>query len=657
MNQHKYQIIAALISVAVLAQPETSVNHKNYRGIGAKLTISAQQNISPAAAALEDSRYWDENQIVVKKPESINLKAGEKEADKVIPNYQKQVKYKKLEGLKLNYAVYVANQKQQPSKKFRNVAHTGLVNEKTKKINYESSQPIKIISPAKQMLASNQYTNQSISNSRSSRSKAKKIEPGFEKASNDSIVLASIESVRAQGNIQLAGLPLIFDDQVVELSYESGILESPISYNFPTGFEAEVIKGQGRIVAKLWSKSSGLIGQGELELTSEQDYSRLQVTVKPVSSSHQGELIATNKSVNKSDYLLSMDASDQSIKLEDKKFSLAMDVKSQPLMVARLKDQKTSTLFTLNHKTPNTWPIYTDDYALFLANLLNKRQTALETIALVSGKVTYLGEPLSNVKLVVHQGLLEKPVTYFSSTLPNPSLNSTSSTGDFVASTDIDRPAAISVIINGKIVHRRDIPIGLGQVTHVNIEVGPQQDLSYELSSAFDNEALDADFYVESTDSSYPVVNGMGTLYSYSSDMAERVYVDLKNTEYISFTTWMNSDFKYGKLYAAKKSWFYDLTEGSIEAFNELSSIYIGYVSGADFKVNMDSSANTEAKIIYFDAEGNKSESGKSDGGFVILNIPPGQRTINVEALDLEKSHTQFFNAYQSQNFSSLISF
>ena len=139
--------------------------------------------------------------------------------------------------------------------------------------------------------------------------------------------------------------------------------------------------------------------------------------------------------------------------------------------------------------------------------------------------------------------------------------------------------------------------------------------------------------------------------------MAERIYVDMKNSEYISYSTWINSDYKYGKLHAVKKSWFYELTEDVVKNFNDYSSIYIGFVNGADYKVTMDDKANSSIKVIYFDSQGNKTETGKSEGGFIIVNMPQGQRTIFVEALDLNKSHSQFFNAYQSQNFSSVITF
>ncbi|MCH2533102.1 MAG: hypothetical protein MK008_01515 [Bdellovibrionales bacterium] len=648
MNQHKFQILALFISTLVLANPETSVENEHYRGVGPKIVISSK-SISPAAAALEDSRYWEESKVVVRKPantsNSIEMKAGEKEADRVIPDYDAQAKYKPLKGIKLNYAVFVAKQnkvkKQQVAKAKSSNA-----------IKYQqAAQPIKIVAHK----TKNQTTTNLPNNSPSSNVRPSK--EGVKVASNDQFKLSSFDSVRAQGNIQLMGLPMVFEDQVVELFYEQGMLQSPINYQFPTGFDAEVTKGQGKIVAKLWSKSNGLIGEGELPLEEDLDYSRLQVLVKPVSYSHSGLLMATNEAATDNDYEIMMDANSTKVKVENSKFDFDMDVKSQPLMIAKLKDQKTSTLFSFNHKSENTWPIYTDDYALFLANLLNKRATALETTALIAGKVTYQGKPLSNVKLVVHQGLLEKPVTYFSSSLPNPSLKTTSSSGDFVAATEIDRPAAISVLINDKVVHRRDIPVGLGQVTHVNIEIGPQQNYSYELSSAFDRRPLDADLYIESSGDNYPIIGGEGRFYNHSSDMAERIYVDMKNSEYISYSTWINSDFKYGDLYSVKKSWFYELTKGAVENFNDYSSIYIGFVNGADYKVSMDSKANSTIKIIYFDSQGNKIESGKSDGGFIIVNMPQGQRTIFVEALDLNKSHSQFFNAYQSQNFSSVITF
>ena len=659
MNQHKFQILALALSTLVLAKPETSVDNENYRGVGPRIVISSK-SISPAAAALEDSRYWEESKVIVRKPsnstQSIEIKAGEKEADRVIPDYESQAKYKPLKGIKLNYAVYVA--KQNRAQKMQ-VAKAESSKPKISKpqssepVKYQqATQPIKIATTTK---PDNDTVMNRPSSSKSSRVKTPG--EGVKVASNDQFKLSSLETVRAQGNIQLMGLPMVFEDQVVELFYQQGMLESPINYQFPTGFDAEVTKGQGKIVAKLWSKTNGLIGEGELKLKEDLDYSRLQVAVKPVSYSHSGLLMATNKTASDNDYEISMDAKKGKVKVENAKFEFDMDAKSQPLMVAKLKDQKTSTLFSFNHNTEHSWPIYTDDYALFLANLLNKRATALETTALISGKVTYQGQALSNVKLVVHQGLLEKPVTYFSSSLPNPSLKATSSTGDFVAATDIDRPAAISVLINDKVVHRRDIPVGLGQVTHVNIEIGPQQNYSYELSSAFEDKPLDADLFIESSGDNYPIIGGEGRFYNHSSDMAERIYVDMKNSEYISYSTWINSDFKYGKLHAVKKSWFYELTEGVVKNFNDYSSIYIGFVNGADYKVTMDDKANSSIKVIYFDSQGNKTETGKSEGGFIIVNMPQGQRTIFVEALDLNKSHSQFFNAYQSQNFSSVITF
>ena len=658
MNQHKFQILALAVSTLVLAKPETSVDNENYRGVGPRIVISSK-SISPAAAALEDSRYWEESKVIVRKPsnstQSIEIKAGETEADRVIPDYDTQAKYKPLKGIKLNYAVYVAKQNRLQKMQVAKAESSKLQISKlqsSEPVKYQqATQPIKIASSKK---PENKTVVKSPSNN---SSRANSPGEGVQIASNDQFKLSSLETVRAQGNIQLMGLPMVFEDQVVELFYQHGMLESPINYQFPTGFDAEVTKGQGKIVAKLWSKTNGLIGEGELKLEEDLDYSRLQVAVKPVSYSHSGLLLATNKTASDNDYEILMDANKNEVKVENAKFEFDMDAKSQPLMVAKLKDQKTSTLFSFNHKTENSWPIYTDDYALFLANLLNKRATALETTALISGKVTYQGQALSNVKLVVHQGLLEKPVTYFSSSLPNPSLKATSSTGDFVAATDIDRPAAISVLINDKVVHRRDIPVGLGQVTHVNIEIGPQQNYSYELSSAFEDKPLDADLFIESSGDNYPIIGGEGHFYNHSSDMAERIYVDMKNSEYISYSTWINSDYKYGKLHAVKKSWFYELTDGVVKNFNDYSSIYIGFVNGADYKVTMDDKANSSIKVIYFDSQGNKTETGKSEGGFIIVNMPQGQRTIFVEALDLNKSHSQFFNAYQSQNFSSVITF
>lgn len=649
MNQHKFQILALLVSITVLASPEVSVDNKKYRGMSASLKIKSQE-LSPATAALEDSRHWDEAPVVMnQKAPTIQLRAGDKEADQVIPGFEKQAVYKPLKGVRLNYSAYVVKQQQLKQQKIAIKTKQEFYKKtaRTLATEYSQSSPLLVSSSSKKQADS--FEGGASSSTRPTQE--------FKEVSKTDYDISQFQYVRAMGNIKLQGLPLIFEDQVVELVYQNGILESPIEYKFPYGFDTEVIKGQGKILAKLWSKTSGLVGEGELLLKENLNYKDLQVSLSSVSYKHKGNLLLTSAHASANEFLISMDSSSNKISLKDQNYSLNLDVKSQPLMVAGLKGQKTSTLYTFNHKTENTWPIYTDEYALFLANLLNKRATAVETTALVSGKVTYLGQALSNVKIVLHQGLLEKPATYFSSSLPNPSLSSTSSSGQFVAATNTDRPAAVSVLINNKVVHRRDIPIGLGQVTHVNIEIGPQQSLTYDLTSAIENEPLNATFHVESTNSAYSIINGIGKLYSYSSDMAEKVFVDMQDTEYISFSTWMNSDFKYGKIYASKKSWFYKITEGEVENFNEQSSIYIGYVGGADYKVKMDKLANPKIKTIYFDSFGEKIESGKSDGGFIVLNIPPGQRSISVEAVDLEKNHIQFFNAYQSQNFSSLIHF
>lgn len=245
-------------------------------------------------------------------------------------------------------------------------------------------------------------------------------------------------------------------------------------------------------------------------------------------------------------------------------------------------------------------------------------------LAIVLGKATFDGQPVSGVTVKMEKETEADPIYFNTLMLPDNKLTATSENGYY------------AFIIDGGELKTIMGYRGEKYFGHVNTVVSPGMTSYAEIQNTIKTDAVDIKVYEPFTglpESAELELQGQSEAISVEKGLGEVQLPYLgrwsflyasPTTKYLSahYTYSEKSDYIYVPL--VSRQWMTSLFTGLKVSIHPSSNLIIGFVIDEDFEVEMPGVNQINQHILYFDYSGRITQKGTQGGGFILYNIPEG---------------------------------
>lgn len=461
-----------------------------------------------------------------------------------------------------------------------------------------------------------------------------------------------------RGSIELAGgLALTHaKDRIVVLREVGGqLVETGAVWIREARYEIFVESLEGSLIAEVRAPQGDVVGRGltdlaKIEVTNHQrKVEGLSLKVNPVVSGLVGRVQSAYSSVSKENGSMPKGLQGARVDVDQTPYSSRtvsggffenprFAEGSRVVVRARAKEHL-PTVAMLTAGYDQILPVYTKKMmAAFSALASEIRPTPKKPAGLVWGRVARAGESVAGAKIHMLTEGIADPIYFNELMLPDATLTATSSNGLFAVASATAGLHSLQVESTGRISDPILFPAEEGAVSSLDLDTAK---VSQVTAKGFDAFRTDWPLRTElrplgHVKSRRVSIQGESGRVVKILNMGQPVAFDVDaGPDYVPTRVVQNAETRAMVLPMVQRGWF-DRVLGRLR-YNAQTGTgnVIGFIQGQRFKVSIDEqAAGAAAKILYFDSSGEITGDryGEAGGGFILLGVKEGLRTLVVEA-------------------------
>jgi hypothetical protein len=427
--------------------------------------------------------------------------------------------------------------------------------------------------------------------------------------------------------------------QVGNASYETGdvwIREGK--------YEIQINEPYGLLVAELRHATGELVGRGEIWIEDIQGMlagtpQETDLTIEPAIAGHKGQVISAYSFDDYSDPVGTADVEvpglDQSESADTKgHFKMADALFGSSFMVRAKKKGYWGGLTLATNLSTYNITMYPDKMIQALYDLVGRpeglRPDEFEQSGIIWGRITHKGKPLAGTKVELADGAAFGPIYFNSLHIPDRKLEETSGNGLFVF---LKAQPGINVIraINGeKALPSKVLVVDYHHATHVTIEAAQKRVADVYVRDAVDGKPLVSQVrFVGAPKAGQTSSQGSIRLrYTFANDP---LFIEVDSGEnYVESRISTHRRARFINIPQVSKDWLNTIVRKLPVVQQVGTGTIVGFIENKNFVTYLDRDDNEYAQVFYFDNRGEIVPSGVAGGGFIMVNVQPGPRTVTL---------------------------
>ncbi len=468
-------------------------------------------------------------------------------------------------------------------------------------------------------------------------------------ASSDFIASGATDTeVVLSGEVQIEeGLPFVPSEMYFKVVWSRNNVDvqyGEVNSELAT-FTLPVTEKAGVVFVELWSHEGFLVGLGELNLADTKSLKEtLKISVYPVSEELTAALVTLGTEPRpfkgQSVEARILGKSTGEISLEKSTIKLTGFHKNSTVPIQVIAEGHWGSVASLMSTRGQRVKMYPEKTMKALIGLTvgDRFYDEAKKMSAVWGRVTLGGEPVRAATVEI-SSQAAVPI-YFSGFVPNSKTLQTTDNGKYAMLFVEPGRHRVRVKVGDKYYAAQLVETQRGSVTEVNIDIKQSSKSKINIYDAFTGEYLASQLQVVGEEIELSLPQGRGEVLL-SSDR-EKIEIDTDPGKEYIFTRQRTAKLKQIDIPGIKKSWKKKLLiEAKINISDELVSA-VGFVEGEKFKLTLPS-AGRGAKVVYFNKAGALSKTPQANGGFVVVNMTPGEQQIIIEEQHGEKVFSDVF--------------
>lgn len=409
-------------------------------------------------------------------------------------------------------------------------------------------------------------------------------------------------------------------------------------------FEISVAEPYGLLVAELRRSDGHLMGRGEVwieDIEGAFDGRPLEthLVIEPSVVTTRGHLQTAYSYEGYSDPIPEADVDLPAIDVETKSsaagdFKMPETLSGSSFVVKANKKGYWGGLTLASNVSPYVLTMYPDKMIKALYELIGRpegiKEGDFESSGIIWGKVTHREKPLAGTKVELADGSAFGPIYFNGLHLPDRRLESTGPNGLFVF---IKANPGINVIraYNGdKALPSKVVLVDHHHATHVALEASQKRIADVYVHDVLSRKPVPSEVrFVGSAKGGRTTVDGAIRLrYTYANDP---LFIEVDSGEtYVESRVSTHRRARFIGVPQIPKAWLDGLVRRLPVTPQPGLGTIVGFVENNNFVAYLDRVENEYIQIFYFNQNGEIIPSGVAGGGFVIVNVVPGARTVTI---------------------------
>ncbi len=465
--------------------------------------------------------------------------------------------------------------------------------------------------------------------------------------------------ITVSGPLQFAGglaLTNPMDRVVVYREVDGEPVESGAIWLREARYEIFVEETAGQVIGELRTPYGDVIGRGIIDLAcvGSEPHAPARVAtgvalaIKPVTQGIAGRVLAgesRNRRPLKATEVLVRDLGITTVTNNEGHYTEASLLEGSNVIVKALRPGYWGTLAFAHAGETRDIEMFPDRDGFIIRRLVTALKTSRrQDGGIVWGRITYNGKPVAGARAeLITTNEAMRPVYFNAAMLPDPTLEETSSNGMYAFFPVSPGAHAVQAVWrNGRATEPQIFPTEIETVSRVDVEAATDRvakvkvfdafQTGYPLSAEISNLGATRTVSIDRTGSreiKYADGQGLLMMEAQAGAAYERVRIAL------------NRDRRQIYFPMIQTSWINQM-RGHLRVSMEpgLGTI-VGFVQGsAPYKVKVEGLSGS-SRVAYFNSRGEPTseDHGEPGGGFVILNVAEGFRTVAVQASGSMKSY------------------
>ncbi|HEX4925464.1 MAG TPA: hypothetical protein VFV50_15330 [Bdellovibrionales bacterium] len=409
-------------------------------------------------------------------------------------------------------------------------------------------------------------------------------------------------------------------------------------------FQITVAEPYGLLVAELRRSDGQLMGRGEVWIEDVEGAldgrpQEVHLVIEPSVVTTRGHLQTAYSYEGYSDPIPEADVELPAIDIETKSsvagdFKMPETLSGSSFVVKANKKGYWGGLTLASNVSPYTLTMYPDRMIKALYELIGRPQGIkegdFESSGIIWGKVTHREKPLAGTKVELADGNAFGPIYFNGLHLPDHRLESTGPNGLFVF---IKANPGINVIraYNGdKALPSKVVLVDHHHATHVALEASQKRVADVYVHDLLSKKPVQSEVrFVGSAKGGRTTAEGAIRLrYTYANDP---LFIEVDSGDaYVDSRISTHRRARFIGVPQIPKDWMDSLVRKLPVTPQPGLGTIIGFVENNNFVAYLDRVENEYIQIFYFNQNGDIVPSGVAGGGFVIVNVVPGARTVTI---------------------------
>ena len=469
----------------------------------------------------------------------------------------------------------------------------------------------------------------------------------------DSVEANAPHQVVIAGPLEFSGGLAMANSQdrlTVYREYDGEALETGFVWIRDGRYEIFVEQAVGHLIAELRTPYGDILGRGAVDLSNisqprrdQQRVSPVALRIKPVTQGVAG--VVSRKEANKSVPLKSAQVVFKDLPLEtatdaNGRFEQTALLEGSSVIVKAARPGYWGTLAFARAGSETNIDLLPDQAGQTIQRLVASAKAghvSIMTDGIVYGRVARAGQPVAGAKVdLMTTSESMRPIYFNSAGLPDPNLTMTSSNGLYAFYPVPAGAHAVQVAFEDRVTEPIIFPTEERTVSRIDVETAIEKKAKVKVFDAFRTDwALNAELShpgkrqaiarVERGESVLRYADGQGLLIidAEAGRPYERVRLTLDRDRRSIYFPMIQSKWLEG-------------IRSSLRLNREPNSgVVVGFVQGAAaYRVAMeDKSVSNQSRLLYFNSKGDITglDYGEPGGGFILLNVPQGFRTVTVQ--------------------------
>lgn len=470
---------------------------------------------------------------------------------------------------------------------------------------------------------------------------------------------------QVSGEIELAGgLPAGPQWAIHVARYEDDVKREDARFDHSKStYRIQVPELSGSIYAELIDQNTGdILGRGSYRLSSyskDQNNGKAKITIQRINNSIASRFpsfydnptrLSTDRAIGGKEKSVATKVLFASADVEDKTdengiFRFEQIMKgSWGLLRTDAKDYFPA-LFLVKSGQEKQYPLFPEKMIKALKQIIADQtvtSSVPETGSIVWGQITENGKPIAGVSVAAEISEFYQPIYFNSLLIPDPNLKSTSENGFFAF---IHLPSGFQSLMalrgNAYLSHANVIvdedAISIAEMTATMMT----EKIEVKVFDAFTGNAERAQLEIQSLSQQLDVL-GFAEINLPAVSRLSLMQVHPNSQDYVETQQVYEDNMDFLHVPLISKSWINQLQTARRANINPNAGMIVGFVSSGEFDVYLSHDANySRDNVVYFDPQGQVSQTGVAGGGFVLMNVPQGVQSVVVANKSSEIIQTQ----------------